>query len=429
MKYICLLLSGLPLFFSCNSKNDRIVDQHYVDSVLANYSPSLQQMTNEQNLLFWKNKMQTRPEDFVNGPEYGSALLVNFKSKGNINDLVRSDSLLHRTHEGYSQKEPNVLRALTYYAVLQHQFVQADSLLQEAQKIDGISNPGNLFTEFDVCFERGNYARAKTILALLKKDRSYPYLFRLSKYEHYEGSFDSAAFHMMAAASIAQSSFLKQTALSNAGDLYLHNGDCRKAYSAYMDCLKINPSDFHSLGKIAVIALLHDKKIELAKRILDLITANNASPEYILLKEQIAEAEHNRASQAMLSKIFESETANPPYGLMYSKYLIDLYTGILAQPSKAVALAEKEISNRATPQTYCWYAWALLCHGDTAKAFQTYQSFVSKKPLEALELYYMGRLMQSLNKRYNAQQFFSAAYKNRFDLSPEKIAYLKENLE
>ncbi len=429
MKTIILAVLFLPLAFSCNKGTSPIVDQRYFDSLLTNYTPSKQQKMNDANLAFWSGKMQNRPENFVNGPEYGSALLTNFKSKGNIDDLISADSLLQKTHEGYLKKDPNVLRALVYYAILQHRFTQADSLLKIAKSIDGDSNPGNLFTEFDVCFERGNYARAKIILSLMKNDKSYPYFFRLSKYEHYEGSFDSAASHMMIAASIAQSPVLKQVALSNAGDLYLHNGDCKKAYSAYLDCLKMNCSDFHSLGKIAMIALLHDKNIDLAKRMIDLILANNSSPEYILLKEQIAESEAAQSSQVKLSKKFESETANLPYGLMYSKYLIDLYTGVLAEPSKAVALARKEISNRATPQTYCWYAWALLSHGDTAKAYQVYQSFVSKKPLEALELYYMGRLMKSLNKSYNAQQFFTAAYKNRYDLSPEKIAYLKKNLE
>jgi hypothetical protein len=39
---------------------------------------------------------------------------------------------------------------------------------------------------------------------------------------------------------------------------------------------------------------------------------------------------------------------------MYHKYLVELYTGILNSPAKALAIAEKEIDNRATPQTYAW---------------------------------------------------------------------------
>jgi len=54
------------------------------------------------------------------------------------------------------------------------------------------------------------------------------------------------------------------------------------------------------------------------------------------------------------------QAGKPEYGLMYDKYLIGLYTGILNNPSKAVEIAQKEIDSRKTPQTYAWYAWALL---------------------------------------------------------------------
>ena len=37
--------------------------------------------------------------------------------------------------------------------------------------------------------------------------------------------------------------------------------------------------------------------------------------------------------------------------------------------------------------------------------------------------------MQSLDKGYNAEQYFKAAYKNRYDLSPEQVRDLEKNLE
>jgi len=41
----------------------------------------------------------------------------------------------------------------------------------------------------------------------------------------------------------------------------------------------------------------------------------------------------------------------------------------------------------------------------------------------------MGKLMKAVNTEYNAQQFFKAAYDNRYDLSPVKINDLEKNLE
>ena len=94
---------------------------------------------------------------------------------------------------------------------------------------------------------------------------------------------------------------------------------------------------------------------------------------------------------------------------MYNKYLIELYTGILHQPAKAAAIAARELQNRATPQTNAWYAWTLFSTHQQDAAWRVYQQSVSGKPLEALELYWMGKLMQGLGKGYNAKEFFKAA--------------------
>jgi hypothetical protein len=49
--------------------------------------------------------------------------------------------------------------------------------------------------------------------------------------------------------------------------------------------------------------------------------------------------------------------------------------------------------------------------------------------LEALELYWMGKLMQSLNKGYNAKQYFTEAVKNKYDLNPIVIKDLNKLVE
>ncbi|MBS1566782.1 MAG: hypothetical protein JST39_20525, partial [Bacteroidetes bacterium] len=125
---------------------------------------------------------------------------------------------------------------------------------------------------------------------------------------------------------------------------------------------------------------------------------------------------------------FETEATRPGYGNMYNKYLIGLYTGILATPSKALTLATRELDNRATPQTWAWYAWSLHMNNQDDSAWQVYQSHISGKPLEATELYYTGKLMKTLGKGYNAGECFKAANENRYDLSPDMIKDLDKNL-
>jgi hypothetical protein len=81
-------------------------------------------------------------------------------------------------------------------------------------------------------------------------------------------------------------------------------------------------------------------------------------------------------------------------------------------------MAKDELNNRATPQTYAWYAWALFANGKKEDAYAVFEQHVSGQPLEGLELYWMGKLMKGLDKGYNAQAFFKAAYETRYDLGP-----------
>jgi len=60
---------------------------------------------------------------------------------------------------------------------------------------------------------------------------------------------------------------------------------------------------------------------------------------------------------------------------------------------------------------------------------KVYKGFVSGKPLEALELYYMGRMMQGMGKAFNAHEYFSAAWKNKYDLDPQKQEIIKKALD
>jgi hypothetical protein len=114
---------------------------------------------------------------------------------------------------------------------------------------------------------------------------------------------------------------------------------------------------------------------------------------------------------------------------MYNKYVIEIYTGILNRPAKAEALAKDELNNRATPQTYAWYAYTLFKNNKKDEAYKVFEANVSGQPLEGLELYYMGKLMKGLDKGYDAGEFFKAADKNKYDLSPALAKDLAANLE
>jgi tetratricopeptide (TPR) repeat protein len=221
---------------------------------------------------------------------------------------------------------------------------------------------------------------------------------------------------------------LKLAALSNVGDLYIHSGQMDKAYHCFIDCIKMNAADLHSIMGIGWIALVHDKNDTLAEKIFSFVQSKTKSPEPIFKLTQVAEQRGDVALQKKFATEFERLVTDTLYGGMYNKFLIQLYTGILNDPAKALVIAKQELNNRSTPQTYAWNVWALLCNNKKEEAYELYQKKVSGKPLESLELYWMGKLMQSFNKGFNATQYFKEAEKNINDLSPAVQADLKKLL-
>jgi len=417
------------ILFSCNNKNETIVDVVFTDSLIKSYSISPLYKATEGNYEFWKNRMDSLPDNYVNGPKYAGALSTLFQSIGNIEYLVKADSLIQQSLIAYLEREPGLNNTLAYLSIQQHKFNRADSLLKIAVKAEGQTKP-NAFLDFDISFEKGDYRRSKNLLATLKDDNSYAYLFRKAKFDHYDGSLDSAISNMLKAAELAgENKYLKQAALSNAADLCLHKGDLKKAFSLYKSSINIDGADMHSISGIAWLALVHDKKDTLAENIFRFVQKNTQSPDVLLKLMQVAEFRGDSITQRQYAEEFISIATKQHYGNMYNKYLIDLYTGIINEPAKAVALAEKELIDRANPQTYAWYVWSLYSNNEKEKAYTYFKSYVSAQPLEGLELYYIGRMMEGLDKKYNATEFYKVAIKNKYDLSPSKQKYLEEILE
>ena len=429
MKQIITAIATLLAFASCNNNKKIIVSVDFVDSLINHYTEPQAIKANADEMVFWKIRIDPKNPGISNESRYAAALAARFHLSGDINDVKNSDSVLHKIDITYNHKEASPYLALTSHAILQHRFTEADSLLEAAKKI-GIKPYESLAISFDVDFELGRYTLAETELKKMNTSNDYGYYFRHSKFAHYKGELDTAVAAMQKAAELAGYDItLKQAALSNTADLYLHNSKPQQAYEHYVESIKLSSSDLHSIMGIGWIALVHDKNDSLAERIFNFVRSKTRSAEPLLKLTQIAEQRGDSILQLKYARQFESIVSDSAYGNMYNKYLIDLYTGTLHEPGKAELLAKRELLNRNTPQTQAWYVWALYANNKKEEAYKIFQANVSGKPLEGLELYWMGKLMQGLDKGYNAQQFFKAAWKNRYDLSPAKVKELDNLME
>ncbi len=423
LRQLYTLLTGIIIMLaSCKNTPSTIVERAFTDSLIAHYSAAAAVNAHTAEISFWKNRIDPNNTGLSSESRYAAALIGRFHQSGDVNDIKTADSMMSRVNAAYNFKETGPNIALASYAVLQHRFAAADGFMTTARRL-GLKKYEALTTSFDVDFELGRYSNAALYVKQLQPYADYGYYFRRSKLDHLQGKMDSAVQAMLMAAGKAESSaYLKNVALANAADLYIHAGKLQQAYGLYKACIALNSADLHSITGIGWIALVHDKNNSLAQQLFEFVHSKSLLPDPLFKLYQVAEQRGDSAATFRYAQLFAAQATDSIYGNMYNKYLIEIYTGILQQPSKAAAIAARELQNRNTPQTNAWYAWSLFADGQQEAAWKVYQQSVSGHPLEALELYWMGKLMQGIGKGYNAREFFKAAWMNKYDLSPAMVA-------
>jgi len=429
MKYVIPAFCLAAMFVSCKNSNSKLVDKAYADSLISHYTLPRMVADNEKDMAFWKSRIDPKAPRQVNESRYASALVARFHQFGDINDVKQAEAILRNVNKTYNSTLASPFVALTSLAMLTHHFAQADTLLQKAKSlgIDGFTS-GTL--SFDVNFELGRYTAANLYLKQLKKANDYSYYFRRSKMDHFNTNIDSAISGMLKAAALEKNvPYLSDIALSNAADLYIHAGDLQKAADLYKQCIKLNSADFHSILGLGWVALVHDKNDTVAERLFRFVQFKNKLPDPLFKLYQMAQARGDQILEKKYANEFITKATDTVYGRMYNKYIIEIYTGVLNEPAKAEALAKSELNNRATPQTYAWYAYTLFKNNKKTEGYKVFEQHISGQPLEGLELYYMGKLMKGLDKGYDAAEFFKAADKNKYDLSPAMAKDLAANLD
>jgi len=100
---------------------------------------------------------------------------------------------------------------------------------------------------------------------------------------------------------------------------------------------------------------------------------------------------------------------NPAYGNMYNTYKIEAFAEDAATKKEALVLAEEEMKNRATPETYQLLALANLVNGNKEKALEIITEHVVDKTFEPTALLTMAKIYKA-------------------NMMPEKVENLKEEL-
>jgi tetratricopeptide (TPR) repeat protein len=271
---------------------------------------------------------------------------------------------------------------------------------------------------------------AEKYLSKFTNKNDFDYLIRLAKWKDHEGDLESAILYMEKATERAEYygyDDLKVWAYTNLADFYGHAGRIEDAYQNYLRALAINPNEAYAKKGIAWIAYSHEKDTQKATDILTAIATQNESPDYYLLQAEIAEYQNDIASKDVLLEKYYTAINNEEYGDMYNKYKSTLLAEELNQTNAAVEIAEKELEQRPTPQSYVLLAWALYHNGAAEEALSVVENHVINQTFEPEAQYQMATIFKANNNSKKALELKAELLGAEFELGPvlaEKIHQL-----
>ena len=431
MRTIIKLSTILIVFLllqSCNQKTNTVIAQKDYNQFLE-IKDNKSKAFIESEINFWQKRFNSAPNQI----SYLSILASNyaklFECTGNIKFLYKAEELLLKSNEAYHYSVVKTIRSLARNYITQHRFKEALVLANKALAIgEGMKETQKLL--FDVNMELGNYAQAEQNLVTIHDISDFDYLIRISKWNDHLGDLDTAISLMEKAKDIAilnENKHLQVWTYSNLGDLNGHAGNIQKSYDYYLKALELEPNHSYSLKGIAWIAFSHERNTAEANRIIGHISKTHNTPDFYLLKAQIAAFENNSTAKNENLTAYFQMLKSINYGAMYNKYSALIYADDKNTASKALEIAKIEIANRPTPDSYDLLAWSYYNLGDTKKALQIEQKYVVGKSFEPKLNYHLATIYKANDKSAAIVSIKAELLNSIYELGPnleQKISKL-----
>ncbi|SIR41492.1 tetratricopeptide repeat protein [Maribacter ulvicola] len=385
MKILKLLIVVI-LVSSCNTKNqDAIANtEDYNKFLVAN-----EIKTTSKYFDLWNSKIRPDSMQLTSFGVVGGEYSRYFQQTGAIEYLKKAEKSLKKAVDIANIGKAGFYRSLARNYISQHRFKEALELAKAAEAIGGDkTETQRLF--FDVHMELGNYQLAEAYLDSLKNMSDFGYMIRVAKWNDYKGDLDTTINFMEKAKRKAELSKNKELMLwsyTNLGDYYGHAGRIADSYQHYLKALEIDHNNAYAKKGIAWIVFSNDKNTEEAIRILDSVTKTNNAPDYFLLKAEIADYAGNDLIRTKNLDEYFTRVKDKAYGDMYNAYNLDLYIGETKQYDSALLLAQREVGNRPTPESYSWLGYSYLKNGNIEQAKTIMDTYVYGKTFEPALLY------------------------------------------
>jgi tetratricopeptide (TPR) repeat protein len=419
LKIIPLLVFTILSLFSCEKKSNQITNISDYDKYLnVKGNKSLTFANNEID--FWQKKFDAAPNQISYLSMIASNYATLFEYTGDIKNLYKTEELLTKSNEAYNYSKVSTIRSLARNYIAQHRFKEALALANKAFSIgEGLKETQKLL--FDVQMELGNFPEAVKNLNAMRDMKDYDYLIRLAKWNDHKGDLKTAITFMEKARDIAEkedNKVLKIWSYSNLGDFYGHAGRIQESYDSYLKTLAIDPNYSYALKGIAWIVFSHERNTVEAKRIVEAIEVTHNTPDFYLLKSQIAQFEGNKKEEISNRNSYFSMLQKNNYGAMYNKYNVLIYADDKQTASEALEIAKIEIDHRPTPDSYDLLAWSYLNLGENKKALEIAQKHVVGQSFEPKVQYHLAMIYKSNKQVEKVQPIKEELLSSVYELGP-----------
>lgn len=415
-------------FLSCDKK---IVTQaDYLKYLEEPGTPSHLSKIDEE-IKFWNSRLKQIPDDIIARAKLAGLLTRRFSYSGNVREVLDADSLYKLVNALNRINSSGTYRSLAANCITRHQFQQAKLYIDSALQL-GDDKYISILMQFDVAMELGNYQLARQSLRQLAGKSTFEYLIREAKYkDHAEGNLEEAILLMETALAKIKDGSNRDTycwTKSNLGDMYGHANRFKDAYNCYLEVLTIDPAYYHCLKGIAWLAFSHDKNTAEAKKILTFLKQQHPVPDYDLLLAEIAQFENDSPAANRYLSQYTEHTKNPLYGGMYNKYNFNLAVDEFKDYKEALRIAESEIQNRPTPESYQQLAWVYFKKGDLQQALNIANARVDRHCFEPAVLYRIGIIYQAAGNKKKGMEYLEKASDSWFELGPAVAAKIARAL-
>ncbi len=379
MKYTLLFLVTI-LMVSCQQESKFKTHQEDYNQYLVTTPVK----TTSKYFELWNAKIKQDSSQLLSFGNVASEYNRFFQNTGDIQYLKKAEQALTKAVEIAVIGKAGYRRALARNYISQHRFKEALKLAESARELgSGLDESRSLL--FDVHLELGNYDKAEAYLDSLQNMSDFGYLIRLAKWNDHKGDLGTTIRLMEKAKTKAESSKnigLLVWSYTNLADYYGHAGRIKDSYVYYLKGLELDNQNAYAKKGLAWIVFSHERNGKEALRILDAVLETHKSPDYYLLKAEIAEFMGEELLKMKAFDDYYTMVQNKAYGDMYNSYNIDFYLNELLANDKAIALAKVEVKNRPTPESYDLLAYSFFKKGEKEKALELVENHISGKTFE-----------------------------------------------